>query len=65
MLIKTKGENMIKSNGTPISSEPMKVNTKRLNDLGLIVDELDNLKDNKQRLFEKDDVENELFKGGK
>ena len=27
---------MIKSNGTPISSEPMKVNTKRLNDLGLI-----------------------------
>ena len=56
---------MIKSNGTPISSEPMKVNTKRLNDLGLIVDELDNLKDNKQRLFEKDDVENELFKGGK
>ena len=30
---------MIKSNGTPISSEPMKVNTKRLNDLGLIVEE--------------------------
>jgi len=27
--------------------------------------ESDQLKDNKQRLFEKDDVENELFKGGK
>ena len=27
-----------------------------------LIDELDNLKDNKQLLFEKDDVENELFK---
>ena len=31
----------------------------------LEIEEIDNLKDNKQRLFEKDDVEKELFLGGK